>query len=422
MKPAGLHSRVAPVDGPVVFTHVPKTAGSSFHEMARDYVGDQRWFLVTNDDKVRELQALSRERLDNIAYCGGHIDFRRARTVWPRADFLCCVRDPWSRVVSHFLFLIREGGCQFDPPPSESLVDAFDHFLASFYDSGRSSNEVCRTICGVADHRQAIDVIERHYALVWTMPRIDDAWKVVDQRLGERVGGRVTQPVVTHRIYTAPLSRTDEDVALGHRPASPERSFPGRREKVVAGNLEDQRLFDWVTAHRGLWISSSKPGWGRGTGGRSLRVVVDGQEGTEGRALMVLSALHLHARSLRGVEVEIIDVSGPEVFIASEVLAYDEGLCVTAYAEVDSGERLGDADLYVAIAFGRLDHLRLVEAASWGVPCLVASQFPADADMVLPHGSIPAGPEMAHDPARFGELLCTTLDSIETRPAAGHTR
>lgn len=394
---------------PLVFTHLPKTAGSSFHGAAREYVGQQRWFVVTGDEKLRELQALGPAEIDNIVYCGGHLSLAQARTVWSRARFMYCLRDPWSRVVSHFLYLIRKSGFSFDPEPQSDLNGAFEHFLEVLYEPGRLTNAACRFVCGEADHARAIEAVERHYALVWTMPRIDDAWQVAALWIRDLVGAEDAPLHVMPRLNVAPAARTDEDFALGLRPGEPEGLISGElQERVRACNAEDQALYDWLAAeHEGLWTPDM--GTGRRTPARRLRLVVDGQEGADGRGLMVLSALHLHASSLRDVDIELIDATTGDIPLAAEVLAYDEGLRVTAYASADSNDRLYHADLYAAIAFDRLEHLRLGEAGEHGVPCLVARQFPSGGEVSLPAGGTLSGPDAAHDPDRFGRLLCDLL-------------
>ena len=57
-------------------------------------------------------------------------------------------------------------------------------------------------------------------------------------------------------------------------------------------------------------------------------LVVDGADDTEGRGLMVLSALSLIAGELTGVQVRIVNGDEPVVRTAAEVLKRDSALSV----------------------------------------------------------------------------------------------
>jgi hypothetical protein len=144
-------------------------------------------------------------------------------------------------------------------------------------------------------------------------------------------------------------------------------------------------------------------------GTRGSRIVcLDGTEGLDGRALMLLSVCHLAARRLRSWSLRIIDVDDPDVELAAEALAFDTGLDVHVLGSTAAEDPLRGASLYVALTHRGIAHLRLEEAARAGIPVLAAAQSaecPGRSDM-LPTA-------FGHDTRAFADLLGVSLDRIE---------
>ena len=139
---------------------------------------------------------------------------------------------------------------------------------------------------------------------------------------------------------------------------------------------------------------------------RSKRILVDGQEGVEGRALMTLSALHHSAGALRGHFIEVIHCDDPAVSVAAAALAADEGLSIACYPSSESPARWAGAHLYVSIRFRNLDGAANAEAYHNRIPALVALQFP--------HADLFDSPVMrrvraAHDPALMAQMIAVYL-------------
>ena len=107
-----------------------------------------------------------------------------------------------------------------------------------------------------------------------------------------------------------------------------------------------------------------------------LFLVIDGTEDTNGRSLLVLSALHLVANSLATVQIRVL-YPNEVVRTAAEGLRWETGLFLEFIPPEVSLERcLAGAALYVAIAWRTTLHLPLDRVATAGVRSLVAVQFP----------------------------------------------
>ena len=106
-------------------------------------------------------------------------------------------------------------------------------------------------------------------------------------------------------------------------------------------------------------------------------IVFDGSESIEGRALLTISALYSCAEWLPNVQIRFSDVTSEDVALAAQALRWDIGVSVSLIRPFTIRSPLFGADLYAAIAFRSVQHLRLSEAAAAGIPALVAVQFPA---------------------------------------------
>lgn len=138
-------------------------------------------------------------------------------------------------------------------------------------------------------------------------------------------------------------------------------------------------------------------------------VVCDGSESVEGRALLLISALHHAKDALTGVPIRFVNVSDRAVVSAIELLEWDFGLDVgmVALEHGDSAvQALSGARLYAAIGFRDAKHLLGQEASRASVPSLIALQFP-DMQTLDAHGTLMLA--AAHDPAIYGGRLSRAL-------------
>jgi hypothetical protein len=136
----------------------------------------------------------------------------------------------------------------------------------------------------------------------------------------------------------------------------------------------------------GLPISDSRP-----------LIVADGTEGIEGRALLLISALHIAAPSIAHCDIRFFAVRDPVVRAAIEALRWDTNLTVSIIQHGEPLVALAGASLYLAIAFRETSHLMLAAARRLAVPTLIAVQFP---ETTTASGEYVVPPE-AHDPGLY---------------------
>lgn len=137
--------------------------------------------------------------------------------------------------------------------------------------------------------------------------------------------------------------------------------------------------------------------------GATPKLVLDGTEGMEGRALLLVSALHRRAARFAGVALTMIG-DDPAVLAAIAVLRGDTGLHVALHD--DPRAALRGASLFAAVAFRDTAHLPLHALHASGVRSLIAIQFP---DLTRHGPATLALQRAAHDPDRLGDAIAAAL-------------
>lgn len=132
------------------------------------------------------------------------------------------------------------------------------------------------------------------------------------------------------------------------------------------------------------------------------RIVLDGCEDIEGRALLLVSALHFGAAALAGWKVHFVVQGDAVVCAALDALRWDTGLDVEWLHDRQRDAVLPGARLFAAVCFRDVARLNLEDIARHGVPALVAIQFP---DFERHGAEALALQRAAHDP----QLLCAEI-------------
>lgn len=104
-------------------------------------------------------------------------------------------------------------------------------------------------------------------------------------------------------------------------------------------------------------------------------LLFDGAESTNGRAMMVISALYHTVQWISAYRIVFANVTDPNVAIALAAFTYDTGEPVETLQTI-SDEDFRDVTLYAGVAFRSAAHMRIDAAAAARVPVLLAIQYP----------------------------------------------
>lgn len=151
-------------------------------------------------------------------------------------------------------------------------------------------------------------------------------------------------------------------------------------------------------------------------------LVVYGADDLEGRALMVVSALHHCGQWLagRGVRVRFVATAAFGIQFAVEALRGSTGLDtvmspVTPHAAPDAV--FDGAGLYVGVVMKRPGVLGAELARKRGVATLVAVQFPTDEQLTSDHLANLAA---AHDPRELARRIRQEVMNLERAQGGAH--
>ena len=140
-----------PAERPLLFLHIPKTAGTSFLLTLRNLFGENQVLRLDAGaaDIAAVIDDLLAHRLDTVACVAGHLPLHLLAGHLDRFRAFTLLRDPVARVFSLFRFLQRspaEVKRQLDLPEGFG----FDTFIASRAPGvfSQTNNGMCRLLCG----------------------------------------------------------------------------------------------------------------------------------------------------------------------------------------------------------------------------------------------------------------------------------
>lgn len=134
---------------PILFLHIPKTAGTSFLLLLRNLFGDNRLRRIgtVDDDTPRVLKGLVDRELHDISCLAGHLPFCFLEPHLDRFEPYTLLRNPVARVLSLFRFLKQQSAAEIRRlrlRPDFSLDDMLDSKTPEVY--GQVNNAMLRLL------------------------------------------------------------------------------------------------------------------------------------------------------------------------------------------------------------------------------------------------------------------------------------
>lgn len=224
---------------PLVFLHLPKTAGTTLNRIIqRQFPAERQHFVRASHDPAQRdaFAALPQAYRHSIRLLRGHQAFGLHEGMAPGARYVTFLRDPVARVISHYHYVKPGQLPQFADVARKkmSLADYAASTITAEVENGQT-----RWIAGVwsdrplveADYQQAVRNIDEHFDAVGITERFDESLVQIAARYGW--------------------------VRLAYRKANVAAPRPPESEEAVAiirqRNALDLRLYDYaVQRHEAL--------------------------------------------------------------------------------------------------------------------------------------------------------------------------
>ncbi len=127
---SGFYSPRAP--GPLVFLHIPKTAGTSFHQVLENEYRDAPSFSITGTDPLKrrnELLELPQKKKEELVLLKGHLLQDGDEILGKKCHFLSFLRDPVDRTISSYYYIKRAKHNRFHEEVKDLTLREFTDFL-----------------------------------------------------------------------------------------------------------------------------------------------------------------------------------------------------------------------------------------------------------------------------------------------------
>lgn len=242
---------------PVVFVHIPKTAGRTVNEAAKG-AGSPFLAMVVNTEEQLEEGLHTHGDIERIGYIGGHFRLASAeRLIFDTmgdvpCEYVSLLREPMERAYSFYLFLLRVKNAI--PHVSSAIADRdFDYFLDFMYEHGdwQLRDAQCWLLCGERSSQQAIEAIERRLDLLG----ITEDFGRFYEALRQFSTFPFPPKAAAQDQNVAPRANSMLDVGRGYKPENWRAQISASTtRKLEAMNLEDFALYDYVQRRGGLII------------------------------------------------------------------------------------------------------------------------------------------------------------------------
>lgn len=174
---------------PIIFLHIPKTAGSTFKQILRnEYPENKRFEIVVRDkalmtDEFLQLPSDKKESLD-LLY--GHMEFGLHQKFQKEVKYITFLRDPVSRVISNYYYLLRTPYHPYYDTVIKnklSLKDYIEQDINPSLNNGyikflSGQNEVTENA-----YQQVIENLENHFAVIGITEQFDESILIMKEVL-----------------------------------------------------------------------------------------------------------------------------------------------------------------------------------------------------------------------------------------------
>jgi hypothetical protein len=219
---------------PVVFVHIPKTAGSTLYQvMQRVYKPDEVVFLYESriPQSVQMFDRLPEAAKRRLRMVLGHVGFGLHERLGRPCTYATVLREPVDRIISYYYFVLREPGHFLHGPARELGLEGFAKSEAS-HKLTNGQTKYLAELDGLDANRDTLEAakrnLEKYFSVVGLIERFDETL------------------VMLRHVAGWGLPYYDKANVTRDRP--PKSEIPQSAiDTIREHNQLDMELYDWVS-------------------------------------------------------------------------------------------------------------------------------------------------------------------------------
>lgn len=137
----------------LVFVHIPKTAGTTLHKIITHQYPNNKIFIRHDSDGPWDDAAVSALTTAHPQIVMGHLSVGLHEKL-PGTRYLTCLREPVSRIVSHYQHALNDPAHYLHEPLVSRNLDLAEYVSSGL--SGELANGTTRMLAGVPDFHHSL--------------------------------------------------------------------------------------------------------------------------------------------------------------------------------------------------------------------------------------------------------------------------
>lgn len=166
----------------LIFLHIPKNGGSTFHFIVKRYFKEQNIFSIkilnNTTTNTKELLEMPKYEKDQVKLLTGHMKFGLHKELTGESKYITFLREPEERVISFYYYILRKPNHRLYKTVTENNMSLYD--FVTKIDSHDVNNGQIRLLSGIDDTEEnmlakALENIENHFSFVGLTEKYDES-------------------------------------------------------------------------------------------------------------------------------------------------------------------------------------------------------------------------------------------------------
>ncbi|MEM9023449.1 MAG: sulfotransferase family 2 domain-containing protein, partial [Bacteroidota bacterium] len=171
----------------LIFTHIPKTGGTTFRYLLERQYGTEHTRVLDGDEAAQAFRNQSPEARQPVRLLMGHMFTGLHTALSGPTDYVTFLRHPVQRILSYYAHVHNEKDNPLHEAVTQHQIGLYD--FVQQLDWGNINNTQIRFISGIKDTEEAMlakamENIERDYPVVGILERFEESLVAMKHHFG----------------------------------------------------------------------------------------------------------------------------------------------------------------------------------------------------------------------------------------------